>query len=195
MNESVRDTFEIAGETWRLADSCDTRDPETMPIPDETAGVYLWLQRAEPGPGGRATDRVLYVGQSKNIANRLLQYTEDAKPYRKEDAVIRSVFDRIIAPTLREQGRGDAVVDAVIDRTSSDLAQMWVRDHVVFAWQPWEKGYRGLTRHGREKELKLELEPMLNWTGSAWTQYERTEHIHHDLTSPIPPRRTPPRSE
>lgn len=144
-----------------------------------------------PGPSGRATNRVLYVGRAKNIGYRLWQYSESAKQYRKEDAVIRSVSDRIVAPALSDED----LRAAVESRTSSDLAQMWVRDHVVFAWQPWEQGHRVLTRQGRESQLKRELDPTLNWIGSAWTQYERTEHGHHDLTFPTPPRRTPSKAE
>ena len=63
MNGTVRSTIEIDGEAWRLADPLETQDPETMPVPDETAGVYLLLERSEPGPSGRAADLVPYVGQ------------------------------------------------------------------------------------------------------------------------------------
>lgn len=170
-------TVEIGNLVWRLADPFETQERTCTIVPSER-GLYLWLRRSEPGFVPGATDDVLYVGRSKNLRARLHQYS--SSDYTKEDAVLRSVFDRIIAPELDPL----RLQSVVVDRLAPGLAQMWVRDHVVFAWTTWHEDGIGTA----ENRLRADLRPWFNSVKSSWTRYESPEHHHHDLTIPIEPR-------
>jgi hypothetical protein len=170
------EVLDLGGQTWRLADPFLTQEPTFDGVP-ATSGLYLWLKRDRPGPDGRATDCVLYAGRSSDLRRRLRGYS--SLRYRREDPVLRALFDRIIAPRL-----SDGDLRAVVEqRRVPGLTQMWVRDQVVFAWLPAEKA--GLS--ALEKRVIADLRPQFNPIGAGWTRYEGTEHHDHDLTLPIVP--------
>lgn len=174
MNERLH----LAGFDWTLADPFDTQDKAHDGLPSEP-GLYLWLQRSEPGPDTRPTRRVLYAGKSKNLRARLHGYS--ATKYAREDPVLRALFDRVLAPRL-----SDRDLRMVIEgRLAPGLTQMWIRDHVYFAWTtlPYEETARA------ELRVINECSPTFNPTGGGWTSYETTWHELHDLTLPITPAR------
>jgi len=168
--------IQLGGMDWVLADPFDTQERDFTDVPDE-AGLYLWLRRATPGMNPGATDDVLYVGKSKNLRDRLHRYS--AIKYSREEPVLRALFDRVIAPRLEcEQLR-----QVIVERTAPGLAQMWVRDHVVFGWTRWDESNLSTT----ENQLRSELRPWFNGIEKKWTRYNSTGHEHHDLTLPILP--------
>ena len=169
-------SVDLGGFAWTLADPYDTQAVDDLQVPP-SRGIYLWLRRARPGMGPGATEDVLYVGRSKNLRERLHLYS--AVTYKKEEPVLRAVFDRVIAPHLGPE----QLKRAVVDRTAPGLAQMWVRDHVVFAWMLWDQSGIG----SLENQLRGTLRPWFNGIDKQWTKYETTCHEDHDLTLPILP--------
>ena len=167
---------DIGGYAWSLADPFQTQEPSHLGVPAE-AGLYLWLQREQPGPDGAATRRVLYAGKTSNLRTRLHGYS--GTKYGREDPVLRALFDRVIAP-----GLADRDLRMVVEgRLAPGLTQMWVRDHVWFAWvvlPPDEVA-------SAERLLIAECTPVFNPAGGGWTRYESTGHEMHDLTLPIVP--------
>jgi hypothetical protein len=71
-----------------------------------------------------------------------------------------------------------------VARLVPGLAQMWLRDHTLFAWCEWQ----GEGRIAQENLLRQALQPWFN-TSKTWTRYAAPFHEHHDLTLPIEPRR------
>lgn len=169
-------SIEIASSRWWLVDPFATQDRGFTGVP-AAPGLYLWLCRDRPGPDGVATERVLYAGKASDLRKRLHGYS--SVTYPREDPVLRALFDRVVAPGLSDRD----LRDVVESRRAPGLAQMWIRDHVWFAWQEREKE----SLSAGERELIAELRPQFNAPGSGWTRYESTGHGDHDLTLPIVP--------
>lgn len=165
----------VAGHQWKLLDPFDMQfrgDMRSEFPHDKTEAMYLWLARAVPDPvGGHLTvaedarDRVLYVGTSTNVENRLHKYAA-FKPYNQEEPVTNAIFDRIIAPQLG----AEAVKTITVERLRPSVTRAWVRINVVFAWLHWtpelEKSV-GMTRGKWENQLRRELDPWFNPYRSA----------------------------
>jgi hypothetical protein len=172
MPGSVR-VITIANKEWWLADPYDTQNCSDERVP-RGPGVFLWLRRAEP-LAPTATGDVLFVGETANLANRLRQFS-DGFPHA--DATLQCVFDLVIAPRLEDR----LVKDLVVGRKALAIAQMWIRDHVVFAWTPW----LGSDRRARALALKREVSPLLEGY-EGWNRFEGTDHEDHDITLPLVP--------
>ena len=177
-------TIDLGGDLWQIADPSDTQDEDHSAVP-RVPGHYLWLrrnpgERLHVGAGnlwkGPAEQMVLYVGRTKDLRDRLHRYS--SIHYKREDPVLHALFDRVVAPKLSDKD----LRLIVCGRLAPTLAQMWIRDHVVFGWMPWE----GPGLHGRESALRVALRPVFNSDG-RWTRYEQTWHELHDLTLPIEP--------
>jgi hypothetical protein len=169
---------ELGGFTWTLADPFDTQERDFTDVPDKI-GLYLWLRRATPGMNPGATDDVLYVGKSKRLRDRLHRYS--ATKFSREEPVLRALFDRVIAPCLDpEQLR-----QLIVERKAPGIAQMWVRDHVVFAWTLWDQPKLGTV----ENQLRSELRPWFNGMDAKWTKYNSTTDADQSLTRSICPSR------
>ena len=189
-------TVQLAGETWGLADPLETQNGSDVRVPAGPA-LYLWLRRETPGPFSAATQDVLFVGKSKNLRRRLRQLTSGVA---RADVALQAVFDFQIAPRLD----GERLKQVVVDRRALPLAQMWIRDHVMFAWLSWSDersrtsdeilcvdGIRGaVSMRDAERMLVSELRPLLA-VQEVWAQHGTTEHQDHDLTLPLIPVRLP----
>lgn len=172
----VSPRIDFGGYDWTLADPFETQDRDHDSVPD-SSGLYLWLQRDEPGPGGRPIRRVLYAGKTGNLRSRLHGYS--SIKYGREDPVLRALFDRVIAP-----GLSDRDLRMVIQgRLAPGVAQMWVRDHVWFAWVVMPREVTSAA----ERQLIADCTPLFNPAGAGWARYEMTWHELHDLTLPITP--------
>lgn len=172
----ANDNITLADTRWELANPTDTQLPGCTHVPS-VPGLYLWLRNDSPGPGMAPTTDVLYVGQTKDLAGRLHRYSTTT--YTREDPVLHSLFDRVIAPNLPAR----AVKDIVVNRAGPLVAQMWIRDHVVFAWTRWD----GPGRIAEENRLRAVLAPWFN-SSKDWTRYGSTSHEVHDITLPLAPR-------
>jgi hypothetical protein len=126
---------------------------------------------------GTAAVPLLYAGKVSDLRKRLHGYS--LVTYTREDPVLRALFDRVVAPGLSDRDPREVIES----RRSPGLAQMWVRDHVWFAWQECEKDGHS----ARERTLIAQLQPQFDAPGSGWTRYESTGHGDHDLILPIVP--------
>ena len=150
--------LELANRKWEITSSVDVADGslEVRAVP----GHYLWISNDSISELPKTEPRVLYVGQSSNLNGRLTGYC--GYSYRREDPVLRALFERVIAPELPP----DVLKNVVVDRKSPAKAQEWIRHQVTFAWSQWDGPGRGK----EENRLKKVLQPEFN--GSAgWTSF------------------------
>jgi hypothetical protein len=148
----------LANRKWDIASSVDVaNDPlEVRAAP----GHYLWILNDSISKHPKTEPKVLYVGQSSNLNGRLTGYC--GYSYKREDPVLRALFERVIAPELPP----DVLKALVVDRKSPAKAQEWIRHQVTFAWSQWDDPGRGK----EENRLKKVLQPEFN--GSAgWTSF------------------------
>lgn len=182
---------------WQFADPFDTQTKDCKVVPKEP-GAFLWMRRREPGPYAARTDDVLFVGTSRNLRSRLYSLSSiTAGP----DTTLQRVFDVIIAPAVR----ADLLKQIIVERKSLPIAQMWIRDHVVFGFAPLQAFLPYFDPESFEfnpigpppnptaalthiaHTLVNILQPWLN-TNPTWTALGDTSHEDHDITLPITPR-------
>lgn len=150
--------LDLANRKWDIASSIDVADGslEVRAAP----GHYLWISNDSISEHPKTEPKVLYVGQSSNLNGRLTGYC--GYSYRREDPVLRALFERVIAPELPP----DVLKDVVVDRKSPERAQEWIRQQVSFAWSKWDGPGRGK----EENRLKKFLQPEFN-VSAGWTSF------------------------
>lgn len=180
---------------WRLADPFDTQSKAHDAVP-ASPGAFLWLRRAD-SPHGRATGDVLFVGTSRDLRRRLFQLSS-SEGATTSDATLQRLFDVVVAPAVAP----DVLRDLIIERKSMSIAQMWIRDHTVFAFAEHGSFYEGWeaadgsgvgAQTGRatlgqiDTELVRRLRPWFNMD-PKWVGVGGTGHWDHEITLPIEPR-------
>ncbi len=146
----------LANRKWEIASSIDVADGslEVRAVP----GHYLWISNESISELPKNEPRVLYVGQSSNLNGRLTGYC--GYSYRREDPVLRALFERVIAPELPP----DVLKNVVVDRKSPATAQEWIRHQVSFAWSQWDGTGRGKEENRLKKFLQPEFNGLAGWT-------------------------------
>ncbi|MCB0977473.1 MAG: hypothetical protein KDB02_08440 [Acidimicrobiales bacterium] len=177
---------------WRFADPFETQSKDFHAVPKEP-GAFLWMRRLEPGPSAEISRDVLLAGSTRNLRRRLYEFSSGRTA---NDVTLQRLFEVVIAPALR----AEVLQDLVVNRRSLPIAQMWVRDHVVFAFAPlsdFSPELHDLEHFGRPPDtatvladlaygLVALLQPWFNTT-PAWTALGDTWHECHDITLPILP--------
>jgi hypothetical protein len=150
--------LDLANRKWAIVSSIDVADCRHE-VPT-SSGHYLWISNGSISELPETEPKVLYVGQSSNLKGRLTDYC--GYSYKREDPVLRALFERVIAPELPP----DVLKAVVVDRKSPAKAQEWIRHQVTFGWSQWDDPGRGK----EENRLKKVLQPEFN--GSAgWTSF------------------------
>ncbi len=150
--------LELANRKWEIASSIDVADG-SLEVPT-SSGHYLWISNDSISKHPKTEPKVLYVGQSSNLNGRLTGYCGHS--YKREDPVLRALFERVIAPELPP----DVLKAVVVERKSPAKAQEWIRHQVTFAWSQWDGPGRGK----EENRLKNVLQPEFN-ASAGWTAY------------------------
>ncbi len=150
--------LDLANRKWSIVSSIDVADCRHE-VPT-SSGHYLWISNGSISGLPLAEPKVLYVGESSNLSGRLVGYC--GYSYKREDSVLRALFERVIAPELSP----DVLKAVVVDRKSPALAQDWIRKQVTFAWSLWD----GPGRRKEENRLKKIFQPEFN-AAAGWTSF------------------------
>lgn len=164
--------FEQTDRRWYIASSADvTNDSTAVPA---APGHYLWISNDSISELPETEPKVLYVGQSSNLNGRLTDYC--GYSYRREDPVLRALFERVIAPELPP----DVLKVLVVERKAPATAQEWIRHQVTFAWSQWDCPGRGK----EENRLKKVLQPEFN-ASAGWTSFGALSPEHRSVVSAV----------